>query len=55
LKLDTIHAVCYVAKSSTTRLSSTEQYILANVGLMFGNDVAHNFLTLGTFYGGGNV
>lgn len=47
--IDNINAICFVAKSSDTRLTHTQKYIFSSIISIFGNDIAENFVPMITF------
>ena len=49
---DVITAICFVAKSTETRLTSFQKYIFSNVMGLFGNNVGENFVIMLTFCDG---
>ncbi len=49
---DSINAICFVVKSSNTRLTLNEKFILYEIMNLFGNDVYENFITMLTFNDG---
>ena len=49
---DVITAICFVAKSTETRLTTFQKYIISNVMSLFGNDVGENFIAMLTFCDG---
>lgn len=51
-ELNSINIICFVVKSSDTRLTSHQNYIFSSVISLFGNDIKKNFITLFTFYDG---
>ena len=48
-RIDEIHAACFVAASSNSRLTVTQRYILDSVLSIFGKDVKENIRLLVTF------
>lgn len=51
--VDRIHLICFVTKSSSNRLTGSQNYVFNKVLQMFGKDVAENFLFVLTFCDGG--
>ena len=51
-KCNSINAICFVAKSTETRLTDFQKYIFAQVMSLFGNDVGENFIAMLTFSDG---
>ena len=50
--IDTVDAICFVASSSSPRLTSTQKYIFSSIISLFGNDIADNFVPMLTFCDG---
>jgi GTP-binding protein EngB required for normal cell division len=53
-EVEKIHLVCFVTKSSSARLTATQNYVFNKVLTMFGKDIAENFLFVLTFCDGGD-
>lgn len=51
-KIHTITAVCFVVKSSDSKISTTQKYILAKVLELFGKNIAENLIAMITFCDG---
>ena len=51
-KLDSINAVCFVARSSSPRLTPTQIYIFHSILELFGEDIMPNFIAMLTFCDG---
>ena len=51
-KLDSINAVCFVARSSSPRLTPTQKYIFHSILELFGEDIMPNFIAMLTFCDG---
>ncbi len=51
-RIHTLTAVCFVVKSSDSKISSTQKYILAKVLELFGKDIAENLIAMITFCDG---
>ena len=49
---DSINAICFVARSTETRLTTFQKNILSNIMSLFGNDVGENFIAMITFCDG---
>ena len=54
-RIERVHAICFVGKSSSTRLDAPQEYILQSIVKLFGKDVVDNFVTMATFCDGGEV
>ena len=52
-RLNTINAICFVAKSSNARLTADQRYIFTSILDLFGKDVQENFVAMLTFSDGG--
>lgn len=52
-EVDRVHLICFVAKSSSNRLTPIQTYVFNKVLHIFGKDVAENFVFLLTFCDGG--
>ena len=52
-RLNTINAICFVAKSSIARLTADQRYIFTSILDLFGKDVQENFVAMLTFSDGG--
>ena len=50
--IDTVDAICFVASSSSPRLTATQKYIFSSIISLFGNDIADNFVPMLTFCDG---
>ena len=50
--IDTVDAICFVASSSSPRLTTTQKYIFSSIVSLFGNDIADNFVPMLTFCDG---
>ena len=50
--IDSIDAICFVASSSSPRLTTTQKYIFSSIISLFGNDIADNFVPMLTFCDG---
>jgi len=50
--IDTVDGICFVASSSSPRLSPTQKYIFSSIVSLFGNDIAENFIPMLTFCDG---
>ena len=50
--IDTVDAICFVASSSSPRLTATQKYIFSSIVSLFGNDIADNFIPMLTFCDG---
>lgn len=50
--IDTVDAICFVASSSSPRLTTTQKYIFSSIISLFGNDIADNFVPMLTFCDG---
>ena len=50
--IDTVDGICFVASSSSARLTTTQKYIFSSVVSLFGNDIAENFIPMLTFCDG---
>ena len=48
-KFDSINAICFVAQSTKTRLTTTQKFIFSEIMDLFGKDVAENFIIMLTF------
>lgn len=48
-KLNYINAICFVARSSSPRLTPTQKYIFHSILELFGEDVMSNFIAMLTF------
>lgn len=51
-KIHSLTAVCFVVKSSDSKISPTQKYILAKVMELFGKDIAENLIAMITFCDG---
>lgn len=51
-KIHTLTAVCFIVKSSDSKISTTQKYILAKVMELFGKNIAENFIAMITFCDG---
>ena len=47
--LNSINAICFVASSSSPRLTPTQKYIFHSIFQLFGEDVISNFIAMLTF------
>jgi hypothetical protein len=54
-KIDKIHSICFVCISSLERLTSIQEFVLASMTEMFGDDIAQSVSVLATFCDGGDV
>ena len=52
-RINTINAICFVAKSSNARLTADQRYIFTSILDLFGKDVQENFVAMLTFSDGG--
>ena len=50
--IDSVNGICFVASSSSARLTSTQKYIFSSIVSLFGNDIAENFVPMLTFCDG---
>jgi hypothetical protein len=50
--IDSVNGICFVASSSSPRLTSTQKYIFSSIVSLFGNDIAENFIPMLTFSDG---
>ena len=50
--IDSVNGICFVASSSSARLTSTQKYIFSSIVSLFGNDIAENFIPMLTFSDG---
>ena len=50
--IDSVNRICFVASSSSARLTSTQKYIFSSIVSLFGNDIAENFIPMLTFSDG---
>lgn len=50
--IDTVDGICFVASSSSPRLTTTQKYIFSSIVSLFGNDIADNFIPMLTFCDG---
>lgn len=48
-KINTLKAICFVAKSSCSRLDHTQKYIFDSILKLFGKDIRENFIAMITF------
>jgi len=53
-KLNSINAICFVARSSSPRLTPTQKYIFQSIFDLFGEDVKSNIIAMLTFCDGEN-
>ena len=51
-ELNSINTICFIVKSSDSRLTSSQKYIFSSIISLFGQDIKSNFLALLTFYDG---
>ena len=51
-KINSLNAICLVAKSNTSRLTIKQQYIFSSILDLFGEDIKENFLAMITFSDG---
>ena len=52
-KINSLHAICFVAQSSNARLTINQKYIFSKIFELFGEDIAENFICMLTFCDGG--
>lgn len=50
--IHTVDAICFVASSSSPRLTTTQKYIFSSIVSLFGNDITDNFTPMLTFCNG---
>lgn len=50
--IDTVDEICFVASSSSPRLTATQKYIFSSIVSLFGNDIADYFIPMLTFCDG---
>lgn len=50
--IDIVDAICFVASSSSPRLTTTQKYIFSSIISLFRNDIADNFIPMLTFCDG---
>ena len=51
-ELNSINTICFIVKSSDSRLTNSQKYIFSSIISLFGQDIKSNFLALITFYDG---
>ena len=51
-ELNSINTICFIVKSSDSRLTNSQKYIFSSIISLFGQDIKSNFLSLITFYDG---